>query len=109
VPTPFPNIAQCADAIAGTCTQRVKIRNKAAIVEGTQIAFSSGDEAGVAMGVVSGTVANIVTYKRGTEAVVMEGKRAVIQTSLTAHNGANANQPCGQQTAPSQSQVFFKP
>ena len=108
VPTPFPNIAQCADAIAGTCTQRVKIRNKPVILEATQIACSSGDEPGSALGVVSGTVASIVTYKTGSDYAIFEGRRGSTQTNPTAHNGPNANQPIGQEVAPSQQTVFIK-
>lgn len=108
IPTPFPNFADCANADTGTCSQRVKIRNKHTILDATEIPISYGDEPGVMGGVVSGTVASVVIYKSGSASVRVEGRRGAILTSDTAHNGRNANAPVGKQVVPSQMQVFMK-
>lgn len=104
VPTPFPNTAQCADA-QGTVAS-VLIDNKEVIVETSTIPQSSGDEAGTAGGVVSGTFMGTVKFKTASSKVYAKGKRVVLFGALTSHNGDNANMPAGQQVAPSQSRVL---
>lgn len=108
VPTPFPNLAQCAMANPGTCAKKVKIMGQAAIHVGTKIPMTSGDEAGVAGGVVSGTNLQQATYRAGLPTIKIEGNDAITQLAATAHNGSNANAPAGVQVAPSQTGVLFK-
>ena len=107
VPTPFPNSSQCA-----TATKQSTVVNLVAMPAlnlGSEMPMSQGDEAGVAGGMVSGGNMQKVTYKKGSGVVNFEGKPAVMATSTTGHNGANANMPAGQQTAPSQTVVNVAP
>lgn len=106
VPMPYPNIAMPLDANAGTCSKKVKIEMKAACTLMTQISRSSGDEAGVAGGVVSGMNLGPVGYLMGSTRVMVEGNPLVTQMSQTAHNGTSANMPMGTQVAPSQVKVL---
>jgi uncharacterized Zn-binding protein involved in type VI secretion len=109
VPTPFPNIAMPNQASGGTCSSKVKIDGKETIVKGTEIPMSKGDEAGTLGGMISAVNMNKVTYKVGSSRVKFEGKQACHLTSMTAHNGANANFPPGAQIAPSQTKVTVIP
>ena len=104
IPVPFPNIAQVAMA-TGTST-KVMIMNMPAVVQGAKVPMSNGDEAGVAGGVVSGMNMGPVEFKMGSSKVKFEGKAACTLTSMTAHNGSNANFPAGAQIAPSQAKVL---
>ena len=103
IPTPFPNMAQCCDA-RGT-VDSVLVQNKEVVVESSSIPMSSGDEAGVGGGVVSGTFMGCVKFKTASSKVYAKGKRVVLFGAVTAHNGDNANMPAGQQVAPSQGKV----
>jgi hypothetical protein len=104
IPTPFPNLAQCCDA-QGTI-EAVLVENKEVLVESSVIPMSSGDEAGVGGGVMSGTFLGCVKYKTASAKVYAKGKRVVLLGAVTAHNGDNANMPAGQQVAPSQGKVI---
>jgi len=106
IPIPYPNIAMANQASSGTCTKKVKIQNKAAILKGTEIPSSSGDEAGSIGGVVSNKIKGPCKYKRGSAKVKFEGKAAAYVTCMTGQNGSNANMPAGAQLAPSQTKVL---
>ena len=104
-PLPYPNIAQLAMANPGTCAKKVFIVNKPAATTQTVITLSSGDEPGVAGGVVSNVNIGPMEFKVGSSVVSIEGNPAVYLGSTTAHNGnASGNVP-GSQTAPSQTTV----
>lgn len=107
IPTPFPNTAQLASATK-TCA-KVKIENQDVVVETSEIPTSSGDEAGTLGGVVSGTFAQKVVFRRSSSKVKAEGKGLVFQSATSAHNGSNANMPAGMQAAPSQNKVSVSP
>jgi len=68
-----------------------------------------GDEAGTNKGVMSGMNMDKVTFKKGSSKVKIEGQPCVHLTSLTGHNGTNANAPAGTQMAPSQTKVMVGP
>src|SRR5262249_36753634 len=85
VPTPFPNMAMVSNATK--TSSKVQFENKDAVVETSEIPSSTGDEAGVGGGVISGTFAQKVVFKLGSSAVKIEGKGAVYLTAMTAHNG----------------------
>lgn len=104
VPIPYPNIGMVPQA--QKCTKKVKIQNQKALVKGSKIPMSSGDEAGTAGGVVSSKFKGEVIYKKGSSKVKLEGKPAAHLTSITGHNGSNANMPVGAQVAPSQVKVL---
>ena len=111
IPIPYPNMAQCTQAKGGTCSKKVKIKNKKTIVKGTEISMSSGDEAGNAGGgVKSNKFKGPCAYKLGSSKVKAEGKKVCYAGSMVAHNGAaNANMPAGAQVAPSQTKVKVMP
>lgn len=107
IPTPFPNIAQCAMANPATCAKKVTFAGQAAIHIGTTIPMTSGDEAGSEGGVVSGTVMQQAAYRVGLPHIKIEGSDAITQLMPTAHNGSSANAPAGVQVAPSQATVLL--
>lgn len=107
VPTPFPNTAQFANATK--TSTKVMLENKDAVVETSEIPNSNGDEAGVAGGVVSGTNMQKVAVRMGSSRVKAEGKGMAYSTTMTAHNGSNANMPAGTFTVPSQFKVLVMP
>jgi hypothetical protein len=90
----------------GTCSTKVLITNMPSIVVNSQIPLSSGDEAGVSGGVMSGQFIGPATYKMGSQKVKCEGKGACHLTSMVGQNGSSANVPAGQQIAPSQAKVI---
>ena len=109
-PLPYPNLAQVSQAKGGTCSAKVKFMNKKGCTTKTEISMSSGDEAGSAGGgVVSNKIKGPVTFKKGSSKVKLEGEKAAHLTSITGHNGTNANMPTGAQVAPSQTKVRVMP
>lgn len=107
VPVPYPNTAQLASA--QNVVLNVLIENREAVVIGSMVPNSAGDNAGVNGGVVSGVVMSVAQPKLGSSKVYFGGRKAVYLTSLSAHNGTNANMPMGMQIAPSQVKVFVMP
>lgn len=109
VPIPYPNIGMPMQANSGV-SSKVKIMNKECMLANSKISMSSGDEAGSAGGgVVSSKFKGEVIYKKGSSKVKVEGKALCHLTSMTAHNGSNANMPAGAQIAPSQTKVLVMP
>lgn len=104
VPVPYPNIGQVNTA--KKTVPEVLIQNKEAVVVGSELPSSNGDEAGTGGGLVSGTHGDKVAVKTGSGKVRLAGKQAGMLTSTTAQNGTNANAPAGKQIAPSQTKVF---
>jgi len=104
VPVPYPNIAQVASSLG--FSTKVVIENRPAIGEGAKVPMSSGDEAGVNGGVTSGVNMNQVAPKSFSSKVLFQGKKAVMLTAITGHNGSSANMPMGAQIAPSQVKVL---
>lgn len=107
VPVPYPNTGQVSTATG--VVMKVLVENKETVVEDSKIPMSSGDEAGTAGGVVSGTFGKDVTFKSYSSKVYFGGRKAVMVTAMTAHNGSNPNAPAGAQIAPSQAKVFVAP
>ena len=107
IPTPYPNIAQLAST-SGAVT-KVLIENKETVVEGNKVSRSNGDEAGTDGGVTSGCTGGQVEPKVFSSKVFFDGKKPVFLTSMSAHNGSNANAPTGAQIVPSQLKVFVAP
>lgn len=106
VPIPYPNTGQCAQ---GSGASKVTIRNKAPMRKGDQIRMTSGDEPGVAGGVMSGQIKGPAEIKLGCPKVKIEGKEAGRHTSMVGHNGMSANMPAGLNVAPSQTKVRVMP
>lgn len=106
IPTPFPNTAMLMQANGGTCTKKVKIGNKPALIKTSEIPTSMGDEAGSIGGMISNMIKGPCKYKKASGKVKFEGKGAVYNTCMTGQNGNNANVPAGAQIAPSQAKVL---
>jgi hypothetical protein len=106
VPLPYPNTAMLMQANPSTCSKKVKIMNQPVITKQSVIPMTSGDEAGSAGGVISGTIKGPAQPKKGSAKVKVEGKPVVFQTCPFGHNGTNANAPMGMQTTPSQTKVM---
>lgn len=107
VPIPYPNTGMLNQAVK--TSTKVKFCNKEAVTTKSEIPRSMGDEAGTAGGVISGSNMDKVTFKNGSSKVKVEGRPCVHLTSPTAHNGTNANVPCGAVIAPSQVKVIIAP
>ncbi|MEM9693482.1 MAG: PAAR-like domain-containing protein [Myxococcota bacterium] len=90
-PTPFVNVALCEDAV-GT-SAKVRACNKEVVTEASTIPMSSGNEPGVAGGVVSGVNLGPAAFVSFSGRVIAEGKKVVTLTSQTAQNGRPANCP----------------
>lgn len=105
LPTPFPNVAMCADAKGKTCARKVKILNKPILTKVSVIASSSGDEPGTLKGLTSSTNMDKAKYRSSEARVVVEGNEIVVHLGSTGHNGSNANAPTGKQVQASQSKV----
>ena len=106
VPTPFPNIAMLNQASSGSCSSKVRIANKKVCTVQTEIPRTSGDEAGTAMGVMSGTQMDKAVFRSGASNVKVEGQDIAAHLRPTAHNGSSANAPAGTHMAPSQTSVI---
>lgn len=111
VPIPYPNIAMVNQADGGSCSSKVKIVGKAAVIKGTKIPMSSGDEGGTAGGgMISSKFKGDAEFKKGSSTVKVEGKELCHLTSMVGQNGgSNANMPAGVQVAPSQTKVIIMP
>ncbi len=106
VPIPYPNIAMFNMANSGTCSMKVKILNMPVITKASIIPLSSGDEAGVAGGVVSGMNLGQAAFKMGVMTVKVEGNDIINHLKTVAQNGSNANVPAGMHLVPSQTTVL---
>ncbi len=107
VPIPYPNIGM-VNQTKKTST-KVKLSSKEAVTKKSEISRSSGDEAGVNKGVMSGTNMDKVMWKKGSSKVKIEGQDVIHLTSMTGQNGSSANMPAGAQIAPSQMKVKVSP
>ena len=103
IPIPYPNLGMLTMAVGTVPT--VLVMNMEAVVQTTKIPMSSGDEAGVAGGVVSGMNMGEIAFKLASSKVKFGGKAAVFVTAMTGQNGSNAN-AVGAQMAPSQAKVL---
>ena len=106
-PIPYPNIGMLNQATGGST--KVKIVQKQALTIKAKIPKSSGDEAGTLGGVVSNMNMGEIQFKKGSSMVKVEGSPIIHLTSITSHNGTNANMPAGTQLAPSQTKVIVAP
>jgi hypothetical protein len=106
IPVPYPNVGMLMQATPTTCSKKVKVLAMPVVLLGTQIPMSTGDEAGSAGGVVSGTIKGPVKFTKGSMKVNVEGQPVIFQGCTTGHNGSSPNAPCGIQMSPSQAKVM---
>lgn len=107
VPVPYPNTGMVNQA--KKTSTKVKFAGKEVVTKKSEMSRSMGDEAGLNKGVMSGMNMSKVSYKKGSSKVKIQGQDCVHLTSMTGHNGSNANMPAGVQVAPSQTKVIISP
>lgn len=100
-PIPYPNFGMVMQATGAS--SKVKICGSQAVTIKSEIPMSTGDEPGVAGGMVSSVFKGKVEWKMGSSKVKAEGNKVVHLTSMTMHNKGNAP---GMQVAPSQVKVL---
>jgi hypothetical protein len=88
VPVPYPNTAGYMMAVAFSPIVKINMMN--ALTARTTIPMTSGDEAGSATGVTSGTVKGKATFITFSPTVLMTGQGAARATDTTQQNGTNA-------------------
>lgn len=104
VPIPYPNLAPTATAIPNIpniFTMAMPDHNLM-----TTVPLSNGDEAGVAMGVVSSLIMGPVRHMFGSVKVFKSVMPATKMLSPTGHNGAALNVP-GMTLTPCQPKVLI--
>lgn len=102
VPIPYPNIAMGPMAIPNVPT--VLIMGMPAHNMGTTIPMTNGDNAGVALGVASGTVMGPARHVTGAFTVLIHGMPATRLTSVAIQNSTNCP---GVRLVPSQPLVLM--
>jgi len=106
-PIPYPNTGMLNQA--QKTSKKVQFAGKEVVTTKSEIPKSMGDEAGTGKGVISGMNMDKVAFKLGSSTVKIEGQPCVYLSSMTSHNGSNANAPAGTQVAPSQTKVIIAP
>ncbi len=106
VPIPYPNIAQNAMADPSTAVQKVLINGAPAHTLQTIVPTSSGDEAGVIGGVMSGMIMGQCRHLMGASNVLIGGMPATRMTDTTGQNGSSFNVQ-GSTMSPSQTKVII--
>lgn len=104
IPTPFPNMAMHAMANPGTLAMKFIIQGGMAQHLGSMITLTSGDEAGVGGGVMSGTFMGMSRATVGSMKLLIAGMPAVRLTSMRMQNLTNV--PAGIETVPDQVKVL---
>jgi hypothetical protein len=95
VPIPYPNIAMASDLANGTSTITADCGNMCANY-GSQFSRSTGDEAGTAGGVMSGTFIKEASWITYSFDVKLEGKGACRLTDKMFHNHNNTVNMAGE-------------
>jgi hypothetical protein len=88
VPIPYPNIAMASDTSAGPPT--VTCDGEMPMTKDAKYSKSSGDEAGSAGGIASGTFTNVAEFMLYSFDVKFEGKGACRLGDPLFHNNKNA-------------------
>ncbi|WP_437838965.1 DUF4150 domain-containing protein [Sorangium sp. So ce1153] len=102
VPVPYPNIA--AGPMGVPAVYNVLFMAAPAHNLATTIPLTNGDNAGVAMGVASGTVMGPSRHLTGAFSVLIRGMPASRLTSMSLQNSTNCP---GMRVAPSQVKVLM--
>lgn len=87
VPIPYPNIAMSSDLMGGTTT--VTIDGNPAAIQGSKFLKSTGDEAGVAGGLVSSMIAGEAQFISFSPTVMLDGKPSCRLTDKMLMNKGN--------------------
>lgn len=102
VPVPYPNVATGATAVGFVPTVLLAFAPAHNLM--TSIPLTNGDNAGVALGVASGTVMGPSRHLTGATTVLFKGAPATRLTSTTLQNSTNCP---GARVAPSQTKVLI--
>ncbi|MGQ2997485.1 DUF4150 domain-containing protein [Variovorax sp.] len=102
IPVPYPNTALGPTAIPNCPT--ILLMGGPAHNLGTTTPMTNGDNAGVLLGVASGTVMGPSRHTTGANTVLFNGMPATRLTSTTMQNSTNA---MGARIAPSQTLVLI--
>ena len=89
--------------------QPVVVENKPVLVLMSVTPVSSGDEPGVAGGVISGVFIGPMMCKVGSGKVKAQGKGVMVMTGMTSHNGKNPNVPVGMIVQAANTKVLVSP
>lgn len=87
VPIPYPNMAM--PPMGNPATTKVLIGGMPALTKASKITLSSGDEPGVAGGVISGKNMGPAEFVLSSMVVIFEGNPAVRLGDMTKHNDGN--------------------
>ncbi len=87
VPIPYPNIGKSSDTVKGAKT--VKVDGQMPMVKGAKYSTSTGDEAGSAKGVASGTTKGECEYMMYSFDIKFEGKNVCRMGDPLFHNKKN--------------------
>jgi Domain of unknown function (DUF4150) len=104
IPVPYPNMAMHSMANPGTLAMKFIIQGGMAQNLGSMIMRTSGDEAGVAGGIMSGLNMGPSRALIGSMKLFVGGMPAVRLTSMTMQNLTNV--PAGTVMAPDQAKVM---
>jgi len=88
VPIPYPNIGKSQDTTAGPST--VETDGNMPMTKGAKYMMSTGDEAGVALGVVSNKVKGVCEFMMYSFDVKFEGQNVCRLGDPLFHNDKNA-------------------
>ena len=102
VPVPYPNMAM--PMLGNPATTKVLIVGMPALTKASKISISSGDEAGVAGGVMPGKIMGAAEFIAGSMTVNLEGHAAVRLSDPTKQNEGNC---AGSVLSPSQAIVMI--
>ncbi len=106
IPIPYPNIAAGPTALPPTACLKVLLTAGPAHTLMTTIPMSNGDNAGVALGVVSSMVMGPSRHQMGSTNVLYGGIPATKMTSMTGQNGMSLNIP-GMTLVPAQFKIML--
>ena len=87
VPIPYPNIGKAADTSSGPGS--VKVDGSMPMVKEAKYSMTSGDEAGSAGGIISGTIKGEAEFMMYSFDVTFEGKNACRLGDPLFHNKKN--------------------
>ncbi|VAW66599.1 hypothetical protein MNBD_GAMMA09-3906 [hydrothermal vent metagenome] len=87
VPIPYPNIGKSSDTSKGP--KSVKTDGKMPMVKGAKYSTSTGDEAGVYKGIISGKIKGVCEYMLYSFDVKFEGKNVCRMGDPLFHNKKN--------------------
>lgn len=87
IPIPYPNVAKSSDTAKGS--KKVKCDGQSICLKDSNFMMSTGDEAGVAMGIMSSKIKGKAEFVMFSFDVQVEGKNVARAFDLMLHNDKN--------------------